>query len=63
MRDAGAAVYFIPGNHDWDKSGPNGLAKIIGAKRYYPDTFNDPLLKMIPSNGCPDPVAIKLTEN
>jgi hypothetical protein len=61
MREAGSAVYFLPGNHDWDKSGPNGLAKIIAQSEYL-DTFNDPLIKMIPSNGCPDPVAIKLTD-
>lgn len=61
MREAGSAVYFIPGNHDWDKSGPNGLAK-IKAQGNYLDSFNDPLLKLIPSNGCPDPVAIKLSD-
>ncbi len=61
MRDAGSAVYFIPGNHDWDKSGPNGLAK-IQAQSDYLASFNDPLLKLLPSNGCPDPVAIKLSD-
>ncbi|MGF1925986.1 MAG: metallophosphoesterase, partial [Bacteroidia bacterium] len=61
MRDAGSAVYFIPGNHDWDKSGPNGLAK-IQAQGDYLASFNDPMLKLIPSNGCPDPVAIQLTD-
>lgn len=61
MRDAGSAVYFVPGNHDWDQSGPNGLAK-IKAQGDYLASFNDPLLKLIPSNGCPDPVAIKLSD-
>lgn len=61
MRDAGAAVYFVPGNHDWDKSGPNGLAKII-AQGDYLASFNDKQLKMVPANGCPDPVEIKLTD-
>ncbi|RYG10751.1 MAG: hypothetical protein EOO07_21660, partial [Chitinophagaceae bacterium] len=61
MRDAGSAVYFIPGNHDWDKSGPNGLAK-IQAQSDYLASFNDKMLKMVPANGCPDPVAIKLTD-
>src|SRR5690349_12662751 len=27
LRKQGAAVYFIPGNHDWDRMGKNGLAK------------------------------------
>lgn len=61
MREAGAAVYFIPGNHDWDKSGPNGLAK-IKAQSNFLASFNDPLLKMLPADGCPDPVAIKLSD-
>ena len=61
MRDAGAAAYFIPGNHDWDKSGPNGLAK-IQAQSDFLASFNDPLLKLIPSNGCPDPIAIQLSD-
>ena len=61
MRKAGAAVYFIPGNHDWDKMGPQGLAKIIRQGEYLAEQ-NDPLLKMVPANGCPDPIAIKLTD-
>jgi Calcineurin-like phosphoesterase len=28
MRSKGARVYFIPGNHDWDRMGKQGLAKI-----------------------------------
>ena len=61
MRAKGAAVYFVPGNHDWDKSGPDGLAK-IKAQDDYLKAQNDPLLKLLPANGCPDPVAIKLTD-
>jgi hypothetical protein len=61
MRDAGASVYFIPGNHDWDKMGPDGLAKIIRQGEHLADQ-KDSLLKMVPPNGCPDPVAIKLTD-
>ncbi|PWS30155.1 BamA/TamA family outer membrane protein [Pedobacter paludis] len=61
MRKMGAAVYFVPGNHDWDKSGPKGLAK-IKAQDDFLKAQNDPLLKLIPQNGCPDPVAIQLTD-
>jgi hypothetical protein len=61
MREKGAAVYFVPGNHDWDKSGPKGLAK-IKAQSNFLSAQNDPLLKLIPQNGCPDPVAINLTD-
>ncbi|UKT65108.1 BamA/TamA family outer membrane protein [Pedobacter mucosus] len=61
MRKMGAAVYFVPGNHDWDKSGPNGLAK-IKAQDDFLQAQNDPLLQLLPHNGCPDPVAINLTD-
>lgn len=57
MRGKGAAVYFVPGNHDWDKSGPLGLQKIKQQWKFLNDQ-NDSLLQLIPANGCPDPVAI-----
>ncbi|WP_184549874.1 metallophosphoesterase [Mucilaginibacter sp. FT3.2] len=62
MRANGAPVYFVPGNHDWDKMGPQGLAKI---KRQWAflEEQQDSLLKMIPANGCPDPVEINLGDN
>ncbi|MGI4020282.1 MAG: BamA/TamA family outer membrane protein [Janthinobacterium lividum] len=61
MRKMGAAVYFVPGNHDWDKSGPQGLLK-IKAEDEYLKSQNDSLVKLVPSNGCPDPVAIQLND-
>ena len=57
MRAAGAKVYFIPGNHDWDKSGPQGLAKIKAQTAFLKEQ-NDPELQMVPENGCPGPVLI-----
>jgi hypothetical protein len=62
MRAAGAPVYFIPGNHDWDKMGPLGLAKIKRQWEYL-NQQGDKLLKMVPENGCPDPVEINLTND
>lgn len=61
MRKMGAAVYFVPGNHDWDRSGPNGLLK-VEAEDAYLKLQNDSLVKLLPGNGCPDPVAIQLTD-
>ncbi|MEJ5960989.1 metallophosphoesterase [Pedobacter immunditicola] len=60
MRKNGAAVYFIPGNHDWDYSGKNGLAKIQRQGRFLEEQL-DSLLKLIPPNGCPDPIEIKIS--
>ncbi|MFD2035395.1 BamA/TamA family outer membrane protein [Belliella marina] len=62
MREKGATVYFIPGNHDWDRMGRNGLAK-IRAQSNYLESQNDLLLQMLPGNGCPDPVDMVLSEN
>ncbi|MFC6099848.1 metallophosphoesterase [Olivibacter domesticus] len=62
MRAKGAPVYFIPGNHDWDHSGKKGLEK-IRAQSAFIKTFQDSLLKMVPDNGCPDPIEIQVSEN
>jgi hypothetical protein len=62
MRANGAPVYFLPGNHDWDKMGPQGLAKIKREWAFLEEQ-QDSLLKMVPRNGCPDPVEINLGDN
>ncbi|HMG08084.1 MAG TPA: metallophosphoesterase, partial [Mucilaginibacter sp.] len=62
MRAKGAPVYFVPGNHDWDKMGPQGLAKIKRQWQYLNEQ-QDSLLKMVPANGCGDPVEINLNNN
>ncbi|WP_134088052.1 BamA/TamA family outer membrane protein [Olivibacter sp. XZL3] len=55
-------VYFLPGNHDWDRSGKKGLEK-IRAQSHFLQALGDPLLKMVPGNGCPDPVEINISDN
>ncbi|GAA4306945.1 metallophosphoesterase [Mucilaginibacter gynuensis] len=62
FRAVGAPVYFVPGNHDWDRMGPLGLAKI---KRQWAflEEQKDPQLKMVPRDGCPDPVEINVSDN
>jgi len=62
FRENGASVFFIPGNHDWDKMGPLGLAKIKQQWQYLNDQ-QDSLLKLFPPDGCPDPIAVKLPGN
>lgn len=62
MREKGAPVYFIPGNHDWDKSGKGGFAK-IKAQGAFLAAQNDSLLRMVPPNGCPGPIEIPLSDN
>src|SRR5690606_1756194 len=62
MRAKGAPVYFIPGNHDWDRMGKEGLAK-IRAQGEFLASQNDSLLRLVPANGCPDPTEISLSNN
>jgi len=62
MRAKGAPVYFIPGNHDWDRMGKQGLAKIKEQWRFL-DSQKDTLLKLVPPNGCPDPVEIPVSND
>lgn len=62
MRSKGAPVYFIPGNHDWDRMGPQGLAKIKRQWEYIKEQ-KDSLLKVVPENGCPGPYEIKINDN
>ncbi|MES2454712.1 MAG: metallophosphoesterase [Bacteroidota bacterium] len=59
FRALGAPVYFIPGNHDWDKSGPVGLDKIRRQGSFLKEQ-GDSLLKLIPDGGCPGPVEVAL---
>lgn len=62
MRAAGAPTYFVPGNHDWDRSGEQGLVKIRRQGAFLKEQ-NDPRLSLVPSNGCPDPVEIPLGDS
>jgi hypothetical protein len=62
MREKGAKVYFLPGNHDWDRSGPQGLEK-IRAQSAFIAAQGDQSLKMVPEQGCPDPQEIKINKD
>lgn len=62
IRAKDAAVYFIPGNHDWDKMGSKGLIKIQEQSKFL-ERQNDPMIKLLPANGCPDPEEINVSDN
>ena len=62
FRSQSVPVYFIPGNHDWDKSGKQGLEK-IKVQSAFLHQQQDVLLKLIPTNGCPDPSVIPISEH
>lgn len=62
MRAKGAPTYFLPGNHDWDKMGKDGLAKIKQQWAFL-EAQHDSLLKLIPGNGCPGPVELNVGDS
>jgi hypothetical protein len=55
-------VFFIPGNHDWARSGRKGWERM-----HNQENFVEAYLKrgnvFLPDNGCPGPVEIPLGEN
>jgi len=59
FRNLEAPVFFIPGNHDWDKSGPMGLAKVRRQGEFLKEQ-QDQGLAMVPADGCPGPYEIPL---
>lgn len=62
FRQAGSRVWFIPGNHDWDRMGKQGLAKIKRQWQFLQEQ-GDSLLQLLPPDGCPDPIAILLADS
>jgi hypothetical protein len=62
LRKNGIPVYFVPGNHDWDKSGPDGYKKMMAANAFIASQ-QDSLLKLIPADACPGPYELTITDN
>ncbi len=58
-------AYFIPGNHDWEKSGDGGLKAIKRQENYIEKYFdkNNIKGKFVPNNGCGDPIRVKREKN
>ncbi len=56
-----AALYFVPGNHDWNHSRPGGLESVARQERYVESYLNrgDTFL---PSDGYPGPAKVKLAD-
>ncbi|TYR36247.1 hypothetical protein FXV77_10050 [Sphingobacterium phlebotomi] len=62
FRQRGVPVYFMAGNHDWDKSGPDGLAK-IKAQEAFIHGLADSGLRFVPSAGKLGPFVEMLTDS
>ena len=53
---AGARVLFLPGNHDWDGMGGDGLASVLRQERFL--ASRSPRLLYAPGGGCPGPLLL-----
>ncbi|TDI35030.1 MAG: hypothetical protein E2P02_28545 [Acidobacteria bacterium] len=53
----------IPGNHDWDKSGPDGLKRIEAQGDFVNGWLqSDDRIQFLPKRGCPGPVYMEVGE-
>ena len=57
-----AKVYFIPGNHDWANGGSNGYESVLRVQSYI-DFLSNNNVTMLPRDGCPGPVEVKITDD
>ncbi|MEM9856025.1 MAG: metallophosphoesterase [Bacteroidota bacterium] len=55
-------IVFIPGNHDWDHSGPDGYNSILRQQRFIKSYLNRPDV-FLPEDGCPGPVELPIGED
>jgi hypothetical protein len=55
----GARGIFIPGNHDWQESGPYGLYSVRLQERMIANLAEGRDIRMLPGNGCPGPAAFE----
>ncbi|MBO6584733.1 MAG: BamA/TamA family outer membrane protein [Gracilimonas sp.] len=55
-------VVFIPGNHDWDDGGPDGVEAVKRQERFVESYLNRGNT-FLPDNGFPGPVSVKLLDD
>lgn len=55
-------AFFIPGNHDWNNSEPDGLETLLRQQRHIESETND-RVAFLPEDGCPGPVEVKLNSS
>jgi hypothetical protein len=58
-----AKVYFIPGNHDWDKMQADGWEAIKREQEYIDTAGNRNNVYFYPKEGCPGPVEISINKD
>ncbi len=62
-RGTDAKVYVIPGNHDWNNSGRDGLQSVRRQQDLINFISTDRKVEFQPEDGCPGPVEVQLTKD
>ena len=62
LKDYHGKIVFISGNHDWNKGRKDGYEYIIRQEKYIQKLFEGRNV-YLPSNGCPGPVEINISEH
>jgi hypothetical protein len=60
VRGTGARAIFVPGNHDWGRSAPDGWARVL-RQQLLIESQDLPAVAVLPPGGCPGPVSVRLT--
>jgi len=61
VKDTGALVVFVPGNHDWDNSGEDGWDAIRRQEARVAER-GGPTVRFLPTGGCPGPEVLDVGE-
>ncbi|MEJ0056798.1 MAG: metallophosphoesterase [Bacteroidota bacterium] len=62
FKDLEANVYVVPGNHDWQKGGPDGWQSIKRQEQFVKDLHQSNTF-FLPSAGCPGPQEIIMNDS
>lgn len=61
LKDYHGKIVFIAGNHDWNKGRKDGYDYVVRQEKYIQKLFEGKNV-FLPSNGCPGPVEINISE-
>ncbi|PSL19547.1 BamA/TamA family outer membrane protein [Chitinophaga ginsengisoli] len=62
VKNTNTQAIFIPGNHDWKRSKPDGWQTVIN-QQLYVDSLQLPNVNFLPKDGCPGPEEVHLDNN
>jgi len=61
VRDTGARIVFVPGNHDWDQGGRDGWAAVKREEERV-EARGGAHVSFLPDGGCPGPAVLDVSE-